>query len=54
MADFTRSFGVDELCYSEEFLHKSEAFSRETQIKKWTRKNKLALIAGDKDLLKKL
>ena len=53
-ADFTRSFGVDELCYSEEFLSKGEAFTREAQIKKWTRKKKLALIAGDKDLLKKL
>ena len=53
-ADFTRLFGVDDLCYSEEFLDKSEAFIRESQIKKWTRKKKLALIAGDKDLLKKL
>ena len=53
-ADFTRPFGVDELCDSEEFLNKSEAFSRESQIKKWTRKKKLALIAGDKDLLKRL
>ena len=53
-ADFTRSYGVSELCYSEEYFNKNEAFSRETQIKKWTRKKKLALIAGDKELLKRL
>lgn len=53
-ANFTRTFGMDKLCYSEKFLNKSDAFSRETQIKKWTRKKKLALIAGDKELLKKL
>ncbi len=53
-AAFTRTFSVDELCYSETFLNKSEAFSREIQLKKWTHKKKLALIAGDKELLKKL
>ena len=53
-SEFTRVFGVDELCYFETFSDKMEAFSRESQIKKWTRKKKLALIAGDKELLKRL
>ncbi|PIU40656.1 MAG: endonuclease [Candidatus Omnitrophica bacterium CG07_land_8_20_14_0_80_50_8] len=43
-----------QIVYQEPFDSKSTAFKREVQIKRWTRKKKLALIAGDKDLLKKL
>ena len=53
-AVFTRSFRAEEICHTEEFLNKREAFSREAQIKRWTRKKKLALIAGNIELLKRL
>ncbi len=53
-AEFTRVFGVEELCYSEEYSIKSRAFLREAQLKRWTHKKKLALIKRNKDLLKKL
>ncbi len=51
---FTRSFGAEEILYSEEHMNKSSALKREAQIKGWTRKKKLALIEGDLELLKKL
>ena len=51
---FTKSFGAKKILFSEEHSTKSEALKREAQIKGWTRKKKLALIAGDKELLKKL
>ena len=51
---FTHSFKVNNLLYSEKYWSKSDALKREAQIKGWTRKKKLALIAGDKVLLKKL
>lgn len=42
------------LVYKELHETKSQAFKRESQIKSWTRKKKLALIKGDKELLKKV
>ncbi len=43
-----------ELIYSEEFNHIEDAFTREKQIQKWSRKKKEALIKGDIELLKEL
>jgi putative endonuclease len=51
---FTKSFAVEKILFSEEYMDKSLALKREVQIKGWTRKKKLALIQGDKALLKKL
>jgi len=42
------------LQYSEEFATRHEALGRERQIKRWTRRKKEALIAGDLVLLKRL
>ena len=42
------------IAYTERFPTKTGAFKREAQIKGWTRKKKLALIAGDRALLKRL
>ena len=35
------------LIYQESYETQSQAFKREAQIKRWTRKKKLGLIAGD-------
>ena len=51
---FTRSFGVNEFVYQEPHLTKQDALKRESQIKHWTRRKKLALIRGDLALLKRL
>ena len=42
------------LLYQESHSTRTSAFKREAQIKQWSRAKKLALIAGDLDLLKKL
>ena len=42
------------LVYTERLTDQSSALKREAQIKGWTRKKKLALIAGDQALLKRL
>ena len=42
------------LVYSEKFTLRSAAMKRETQLKKWSRAKKDALIAGDLKKLKKL
>jgi putative endonuclease len=42
------------LVYSESFDNAAAALKRERQIKRWTRAKKAALVAGDRDLLKKL
>ena len=42
------------IVFTESFLSKSQALKREAQIKKWTRKKKLALIKNDLKLLKQL
>jgi predicted GIY-YIG superfamily endonuclease len=42
------------LVYCEELLSLEEAITRERQLKRWTRRKKDALIAGDRELLKRL
>lgn len=51
---FTHAFKVDKLLYSEPCGSKNEALKREAQIKGWTKRKKLTLIAGDNELLKRL
>jgi predicted GIY-YIG superfamily endonuclease len=51
---YTKSFGAVELLYQESFLTKEDVLKREAQIKGWTRRKKLALIHGNKELLKVL
>ncbi|OHA89020.1 MAG: hypothetical protein A2653_01585 [Candidatus Zambryskibacteria bacterium RIFCSPHIGHO2_01_FULL_43_25] len=51
---YTRSSKVVSILYTEEHPDKSSALKRESQIKKWTRAKKKALISRDKELLKKL
>lgn len=46
--------GASELVWVDEFPFREEALARELQIKKWTRKKKEALIAGDWDRVKAL
>jgi putative endonuclease len=41
---FTKKYGVTMLVYFEEFSHIDEAIHRETRLKKFTRRRKLALI----------
>jgi len=43
-----------ELVYSESFQNFAEARKRESQIKRWTRAKKEALVAGDTTKLKEL
>ena len=42
------------IVYTEHFSTKSEVLKREAQLKGWTRRKKLALIAGDRLRLKQL
>jgi len=53
-AQFTRRNLPVEIVYFEEFNRIDEAFYREKQIQKWSRRKKEALIKGDKDELVKL
>ncbi len=53
-AKFTKDHGNFELAYQERYDSRAEAMRREEQLKRWTRAKKEALIAGDKELLKKL
>ncbi|MBI3252748.1 MAG: GIY-YIG nuclease family protein [Candidatus Omnitrophica bacterium] len=43
-----------QIVFSETFENKSQAFKREAQIKRWTKKKKLALISGDSEPLRSL
>lgn len=45
---------ANKLVYTEPFTNQSSALKREAQIKGWTRKKKLALIASDCTSLKQL
>ena len=47
-AKFTRAFGFKKLLYHECFLTKSAALKREAEIKRWSRKEKKALITSAK------
>ena len=51
---FTHAFKVNQFLYSEPCGSKNKALKRESQIKGWTRRKKLALIQGGKALLKRL
>ncbi len=51
---FTASRRPVELVYVEELANHLEARRREHQLKRWTRRKKEALVAGDLDLLKRL
>lgn len=42
------------LVYSEQYANRAECLMRERQLKGWTRSKKEALIAGDKERLKRL
>ena len=53
-ANYTRKRVPVELVYYEEYEHIDEAFYREKQIQKWSKKKKDALIKGDFDNLSKL
>jgi len=53
-AKFIKDYGEFKLIYTEEFHTRSEAMSREKQLKGWTRAKKEALIARDLVLLKRL
>lgn len=53
-AKYTRSFDSVELVYIEEYATRREALRREWELKKWPRKKKDALIAGDMTLLKSI
>ena len=53
-ARFASQHGNFELVYKEKYGTRVESMRREKQLKGWTRAKKEALIAGDKELLKKL
>ena len=48
---FTSSFGVEKLLFTEEHPSRASALKRESQIKGWTKRKKLALIDGNLELL---
>ena len=50
---FTRSFKADKLVYSQKCSTKSAALKREARIKGCRRREKLALIKGDSELLER-
>lgn len=52
-AHYTSYNPPKQIVYQEPFDSKSDAFKREAEIKRWTRKMKLALIEGDLVLSKK-
>jgi len=51
---YTKKFSQVKLVYKEQYSSRWQAEKREQQIKKWSIAKKKALIAGDKELLKKL
>ena len=50
-ANYTRKHGPVRLVYIEEYARVQDAFYREKQIQKWTRKKKRALIEGNYEAL---
>lgn len=48
-AKYTRAHGGGTMVYSESFSTQREALRREAEVKKWPRKKKLNLIAGQFD-----
>jgi predicted GIY-YIG superfamily endonuclease len=53
-ARYLQEYTSFELVYLESYSTRIEAMHRELQLKKWSRKKKEALIAGNLSLLKKL
>ncbi len=53
-AKYVRYFDSVDLVYSEKYPTRKEAMQRETQLKKWSKAKKEALVKGDLSLLKKL
>ena len=53
-AKFTKDHGDFELVYQERYDSRVNSMRRERQLKRWARAKKEALIAGNKELLKKL
>ena len=53
-AKYIRYFTSFDLVYTKTYLTRTEAMKRETQLKKWTKAKKEALIVGNKGLLKRL
>ncbi len=51
---FTAKYNVDELVYFETYTDVREAIAREKEIKKWSRRKKLALIRSMNPEMKKL
>lgn len=51
---FSKEHGDFKLVYLEECNSRLESMRREKQLKRWTRTKKEALIAGNKELLKRL
>lgn len=49
---YTKANPVVKVRYHEEYPDRSAALKREAQIKSWSRTKKLALIKGDKGILK--
>jgi len=49
---YTSTNQAKKLRYSETFPDRSSALKREAQVKSWSRTKKLALIKGDKGILK--
>ena len=46
-AGFTRTYHVNRLVYYEVFQYVNNAIARETEIKKWRREKKVALVEAD-------
>ncbi|MEW6087131.1 MAG: GIY-YIG nuclease family protein [bacterium] len=53
-AHYTSYNAPVKLAYKETYQTRSKALKREAQIKRWTRRKKIALINGDLFLLKRL
>jgi len=51
---FSKDHGDFKLIYQEDYDSRLKSMRREKQLKGWTRAKKEALIAGNKELLKKL
>ena len=46
-ADFTNRYSINRLVYYESFRYVNRAIARETEVKKWRREKKVALIEAD-------
>jgi len=53
-ANHTKKHGPCKLLYFEEFTRIDQAFYREKQIQKWSKRKKLALIEGNQELIREL